>query len=182
MTRSGVKRPTPRDPETYATIRQWEVTIPPRMTKQWLELVAVLFDRQDISDDWWPTEMVVSALISEVERSGNTEYPGYRYLDSDGVVKTKVLATARWKPIKDAPVFNPQHWRVSLSPTETEIERTPDERLRLIGSAYRYLHEAQELVVAQPDTSNPDDESAIEGSLRGIIDELTDFVEGRYGS
>ncbi|HEV2175222.1 MAG TPA: hypothetical protein VGR71_16735 [Nitrospira sp.] len=153
--------------EKYRSVREWEVELPERMSPDWLELVAILFDRQDISDDFWPTELIVAGLIGEGELSGGTDYPGYKYLDKEtGEVKTKVLAKVRMVPAKRETVYDPAHWAWSLEPTERELEYNVE------LSAAAALERIQG--IADPDER--------EDTLRHVVGVLTDHLADRYGS
>lgn len=100
-------------------VREWAVTLPPRGSKDWSELVAVMFNRQDISDAFWSDDLVVSALVSEAEVNQNGQYPGYKYLGEDGELHFKVLATVRQVVPDTGPImFSAQHYKVALEAVE----------------------------------------------------------------
>lgn len=148
----------------YRTVREWEIELPERGSAEWVELVATLFDRQDIADDFWPTEMVVSALVSEAELNSGLEFPGYKYLDEHGVVRRKVLATVHQVRATKETVYDPAHWEWSLEPTERELENNVE-----LSAA-----QALERVAAMDD---PDDRAR---ALRHVIGILSDHVADRY--
>ena len=82
--------------QTYRAYREWEVSLPERGTPLWNELVALLMKRTDLDHDWWPTEMVVNALILDAEKAGEVHHEfGYRFLDHEtGEVKFRTLGRA----------------------------------------------------------------------------------------
>jgi hypothetical protein len=151
----------------YHTVREWAVRLPERDSAEWNELVALLFNRRDIADDWWSTEMVVTALVSWAQEEGHGQFPGYQYLAEDGSgLHTRVLATVQQVPASRETVYSPQHWKWSLEPTETEVEKNPE------LSVVRMLNELQEI----------DDPEQREAALRNIVSDLTEHLNDTYGS
>lgn len=152
-----VTEPAPR---VLHTVREWEVTLPQRGTQDWTELVQILMHRPDISNDWWPEQMIVSGLVSEAELTGNHEF-GYETF-VDGKLVKKVLAKAMYVAAQSETVFDPAHFVWALEATDRELEYNPE------LAAAKALERIQ-------DTSDPAEHRKQLTTIIGLLtDHLTD--------
>lgn len=154
-----------------ATYREWRVTLPNRDTDDWKRLVRLVTSRDDMRIGWWTDEMIVTSLVSDAELNGGHEisYPVWNGLTE--TFEKHVLATVEYAPVREEPVFDPEHYRVMLDSNDPtmQVGILREELARLLRKVE--LHGGE-----------PNDELPLEGSLRGVMDDLEEFIKNRYGS
>jgi len=150
------------------SFHEWEVSMPERGTPRWNELVALLMKRTDIDHDWWPTEMIVNALILDAEKAGEVHHEfGYRFYDHEtNEVKFRTLGRALRVEQSDPAIYDPAHWKIALESTELEVEHNPV--LAVAAGLGQTIHLP--------------DEVSREDAIRYFIGELTEYVNATYGS
>lgn len=153
-----------------ATYREWRVTLPHRDTDDWKRLVRLITQRDDMRIDWWSDEMIVTSLVSDAELTGNHEvsYPVWNGLTE--TFEKRVLATVEYAPVTAEPVFDPEHYRIMLDSSEPVMQ---------VGILREELHRVFRQIELRTKT---EDEPSVEGTLRGVFDDLEKFVSERYGA
>ena len=155
-----------------ATYREWRVTLPNRDTDDWKRLVRLVTSRDDMRIGWWSDEMIVTSLVSDAELTGNHEvsYPVWNGLTE--TFEKHVLATVEYAPATTEPVFDPEHYRIMLDTSDPTMQ---------VGIVREELARIMDRIREQ-NGSDTDNELPLEGSLRGVVDDLQEFIQQRYGS
>jgi len=154
--------------DTYRSFQEWEISLPERGTPLWDELVVLLMERPDMRNDWWPTQLIVTALITDAEKHGDVDHDyGYKYYDhQSGEAKFRILARAQRIRYENETVYDPAHWKIALEPTELEVRLSPV--MRIAAGLERSVH------LREGETR--------EDTLRHLLGELTEYVNETYGS
>lgn len=144
--------------------RTWKLTLPQHGSDDWNKLVRLVTSRNDMRVGFWTDELIVSSLVADAELNGANEVSYPVWNEAEQIFDKHVLARVEWAPNEQEPVYNPEHWKVSLEPTEREMDAST------ISEAYGTLRQIME-------GDNVGDDTGEKLLVRKVVHDLTEYAD-----